>query len=100
MRCERRKAEGGKRRKEARQKGKKKGMRKMTGDKRGMGGRKEQREGGRRGWRWGGGRKGGVTGDGCSGSDRKWEADGKERDEGEGIDIPHRTVPSHLKGSL
>lgn len=52
VRCERRKAEGGKRRKEARQKGKKKGMRKMTGDKQGMGGRKEQREGGRRGWRW------------------------------------------------
>lgn len=46
----------------------------------------------------GGGR--GVMGDGCSGSDRKWEADGKERDEGEGIDIPRRTVPSHLKGSL
>lgn len=48
----------------------------------------------------GGGVAWGVTGDGCSGSDRKWEADGKERDEGEGIDIPRRTVPSHLKGSL
>lgn len=85
VRCERRKAKGGKKRKEARQKGKKKGMRKMTGDKRGMGGRKEQREGGRRGWRWGGGGAGVcVTGDGCSGSDRKWEANGKERDEGGG----------------